>query len=184
MMSSGLMISVVDNIVTLRPAVLLTVALTLAAYVVMMISIRKLKIQGRRNRVAGLFVGLGGRSMFHLGFSWMKFAFTVSCIVLIQPLETAHYLILAMMIVLTLLCGPIFKGIVTEVIGGGMLIIGLVACSTLLKYLNQIRFVTSIFAAYWLLAIFLILCAAAIFFREVAVISQERKYFDEDGETE
>lgn len=184
MMSSGLMVSVVEKIVILRPAVLVTVVLTLVAYVAMMISIRKLKVQGRRNKVAGLFIGLGGRSLLHLGFCWMKYAFTVSCLVLRQPLEITHYLLLSMMIVFALLCGPSIKGIVNEIIGGGMLMIGLVACSTLLRYLMQIRFVVSIFAAYWLLAIFLILCATAIFFREVTVISQERKYFDENGETE
>lgn len=183
-MSSDMMLGAVENIVTLRPAVLLTVAITLAAYVVMTICIRKLRIQGQGNRLAGLFVGLSGKSMFHLGFGWMKFVFTVSCLLLADPIEIPHYFLLAAMILCTLLCRLNLRDMITEAATGGALIAGLIVCSTLLRYLRQIRFETTIFIAYWLLAIFMILCAAAIFLREVTAVSQERKYFDESGETD
>lgn len=183
-MSSDMKTAIVENIITMRPAILITVLITLIAYGILMICIRRLRVQGRGNRLARLFVGLGGRSLLHLGLSWVKFAFTVSCLLLIQPAELPQYLFLAVMTVCTLLCGFSLSGILTELAGGGLLLAGMAACSTLLKYLRQIRFETSIFIAYWLLAIFLILCAAAIFFREVTAVSQERKYFDENGETE
>ncbi|MDD6160134.1 MAG: hypothetical protein PUB51_03260 [Oscillospiraceae bacterium] len=167
-----------------RSALLVTVGMTLAAYLILLLCIRRLQVQGRGTRLAGLFVGLGGRSMLHLGFAWLKFAFFASCLLLAQPVMLTHYLLLGVLTVGALLVGFSLKAMLTEIVGGGLLIAGLAVCTTLLQYLRQIRYDKTILAAYWMLSVFLILCAAVVLMREVIAVSGERKDFDESGESE
>ena len=168
----------------LRPALLVTVGMTLAVYLILQLCIRRLRIQGQGTRLAGLFVGLEGRSALHLGVSWLKFAFLTACLLLAQPVREIHYLLLLALTAVALLVGFSFNALMTEAVGGGLLAVGLMVCSTLLQYLQQIRIDDTVRAAYWLLTVFLILCAAVVLLREVTAVSGERKYFDENGDTE
>lgn len=174
----------VRQLILLRPALVVAVAMTLAVYLILLLCIRRLKVQGRGTRLAGLFVGLEGRGALHLGTAWLKFAFLSACLLLARPVQETHYLLLIALTALALLLGFSLSAVLTEVVGGGLLLAGLVVCSTLQRYLTQIRRDSSILAAYWMLAVFLILCAAVVFLREVAAVSGERKHFDENGDTE
>lgn len=174
----------VRQLILLRPALVTAVAITLAVYLILLLCIRRLRVQGRGTRLAGLFVGLEGRSALHLGVSWLKFALFTACLLLARPVREAHYLLLIGLTAAALLMGFSLDALLTEAVGGGLLLAGLVVCSTLLRYLTQIRRDISILAAYWMLAIFLILCAAVVFLREVVAASGERKHFDENGDTE
>ena len=175
---------IVRYLIVLRPAALAVVGATAVAYLILLLCIRRLRVQGRGTRLAGLFVGLGGRSALHLSLAWVKFAFFVASLLLARAVQPVHYLLLAVLTVFTLLMNVKIVSILTEVVGEGALIAGLMVCSTLLRYLNQIRYDRAIYTAYWLLSAFLSLCAAAVFLREVAMISGERNYFDETGEIE
>ena len=175
---------IVRYLIVLRPAALAVVGATAAAYLILLLCIRRLRVQGRGTRLAGLFVGMGGRSALHLSFAWVKFTFFVASLLLARAVQPVHYLLLAVLTVFTLLLNIKVASILTEVVGEGALLAGLMVCSTLLRYLNQIRYDRAIHIAYWLLAAFLSLCAAAVFLREVAMISEERNYFDEKGEIE
>lgn len=168
----------------LRPALLVTVGMTLIVYLILLMCISRLRVQGRGTRLAGLFVGLGGRSALHLSFAWLKFAFLTACLLLTQPVQEVHYLLLLALTVAALLAGFSLNALLTEVVGGVLLLAGLAVCSTLLQYLRQIRHDDTIQSAYWMLAAFLIFCAAVVFLREVTAVSGERKYFDENGDTE
>ncbi len=174
----------VRQMVALRPAVLAAVALTLAAYFGLWLCVRRLRIKGPGAKIAGLFVGLDGRSALHLSFAWAKFALLAACLLLARPVQPVHYLLLAALTLGTLLLWLRPAALVTEAVGGGLLLAGLAVCSTLLNYLRQIRNETAIRAAYWLLAVFLILCAAALLLREIPAVSKERTWFDEKGELE
>ncbi len=176
--------AVVNYIVLLRPALLVVVGLTLVLWLVMSLCIRKLKVQGQQTQVAGLFVGLGGRSLIHLSFAWVKWAVYVAFLVLSEPVELVHWMLLGGLAMATLVLAPKLSHLATEVIGGLLMGAGLAVCSTLLQYLRQVRYDVWIHAAYWLLAAFLILASVAVLLREVATISEERKHFDETGETE
>lgn len=175
---------IVRYLIVLRPAALAVVGATVVAYLILLLCIRRLQVQGRGTRLAGLFVGLGGRSALHLSCAWTKFAFFVVSLLLARTIQPVHYLLLAVLTGVTLLLNVKIASILTEVIGEGGLLVGLMVCSTLLRYLNQIRYDVTIHAAYWMLAAFLSLCAAAVFLREVSMISGERNYFDEAGEVE
>lgn len=183
-MSGEISTQVVRLLIWMRPSLVVTVAMTLAMYLILLLCVRRLRVQGRGTRLSGLFVGLGGRSALHLGFSWLKFAFLTACLLLAQPVQTVHYLFLLALTLGALLSGFSLDALATELLGGGLLLAGLAVCSTLLLYLQQIRRDTTVLAAYWMLAALMILCAAAVFLREVAAVSGERKKFDENGETE
>ena len=174
----------VRQLIVMRPALVAAVVMTLAVYLILLLCIRRLRVQGRGTRLAGLFVGLGGRSALHLGVCWLKFAVLAACLLLARPAQTSHYLLLLSLTALALVLGLSLNGLLTEVVGGGLLLAGLAVCSTLLRYLAQIRRDAAILTAYWMLAVFLILCAAAVFLREVAAVPGERKRFDENGDTE
>lgn len=174
----------VRQLILLRPALVASMAITLAVYLILLLCIRRLRVQGQGTRVAGLFVGIEGRGALHLGVSWLKFAFLTACLLLARPAQEVHYLLLIGLSLLALLMGFSPNALLTEAVGGGLLLAGLAVGSTLLRYLTQIRRDASILAAYWMLAVFLILCAAVVFLREVAAVSGERKHFDENGDTE
>ncbi|NCB63659.1 MAG: hypothetical protein EOM52_08600 [Clostridia bacterium] len=176
--------NVVRDLLTLRPVAVLTVILTLGAFLAASLCVRRLRVRGRGTRSAGLFVGLGGRCALLLAFAWVKFAVFSSTLLLGQPARAPHYLLLLCLGAGFLLLLPAWGSLLTEVGGGGLLTIGLALCAAMLDYLRQIRYDASIRAAYWLLAVFLILCAVSVLLREVTAISGVRSYFDEAGESE
>ena len=86
---------------------------------------------------------------------------------------------------ITLLLGVNRLGMwLTEVTSAALCIAGLWIGTVLLNYLRQVRYDREIQLAYWILSVFMVLCAAAVLLREITFISAERDYFDESGETE
>ncbi len=175
---------IVRILIEVRPVLLAVVGMTLVVYAALQLYLRRLRVQGRGTRLGGLFVGLGGRSALHLACAWLKFTFLTACLLLAEPAQVVHYLLLLALALLALLAGFSLDALLTEVVGSGLLLAGLMVCSTLMRYLRQIRQDDAVRAAYWMLAAFLILCAACVLLREAAAASGERKYFDENGETE
>ena len=84
-------------LIILRPAALAVVAMTAAAYPVLLLCIRSLQVKGRGTRLAGLFVGLSGRSALHLSCAWVKFAFFAACLLLARTVQPVHYLLLILL---------------------------------------------------------------------------------------
>ncbi len=168
----------------LRGAALAAIGMTLAAYLALLFCIRRLKIEGRGTRLAGLFVGLGGRSLLHLSTAWTKLVYFAAVLLLSQPAKPGHYYLLAACAVVSFVLSFRLGALTVELLSGSLMGAGLWVSSTLLNYLRQIRYDRNIQIAYWILAAFLILCAAAVFLREIIFISSERAYFDENGEIE
>ena len=52
-------------VLTLRRPTIIMIAITLVVYAVLLLLIRGLEVEGKGNRLSGLFVGLGGRSLLH-----------------------------------------------------------------------------------------------------------------------
>ena len=172
-------------VLTLRRPAIIMIGMTLSAYLLMLLLIRRLEAEGGGNRLAGLFVGLDGRSLLHLSAAWCKFAFFAALLIVARPIEQNSYILLLSLSVLTLLPGiNRLSAWLTELIGATLITSGLWVCSTLISYLRQIRYDVEIYIAYWVLCLFLVLCAAAILLREVTLISGERNYFDEKGEVD
>lgn len=174
----------VTQVLQLRPAAIVVIVMTLIAYPVMLLKMRKMTIQGEDRSLVRLFVGLSGRSALHLSAAWLKFAFIAAILVLAQPAQKVHVYLLIVLTVLTLLLKIRWSTLLTEVVGSGLLVLGVGVGATLLQYLRQIRRDPAIVAAYWFLSVFLILCAAVVLLREMQEISGERNYFDENGEIE
>lgn len=174
----------VKQLVLLRPAVVLCIAMTLLAFCVMQGCIRGLRARGPGTKLAGLFLGLGGRSALMLAAAWLKCALLASVLLLAQPAQLGHYLLIIGLALLILVLHPSLGGLLSEALGGGLMAAGLYVCTSLLQYLRQVRYDPTIRAAYWMLAVFLILCAVGVLLREVTELSGERTYFDETGETE
>ena len=175
---------VVKELLSLRSAAILTVILTLLVFMAASIAIRRLRVRGRGTKTAGLFVGLGGRSAFLLAVAWVKCAVLTATLLLARPAELGHYVLFLGLAALFLLARPALGSLVTELAGGGLLCVGLALCGAMLDYLRQIRYDATIRAAYWILAVFLILCSVCVLMREVAAISGVRSYFDEAGDIE
>ena len=170
-------------VLTMRRPVIIMIAMTLVLYAVVLLLIRGLEVEGKGNRFAGLFVGLNGRSLLHLSFAWSKFAFFSALLAGAQPAEQTGYMLLLLLAAMTLLLGVNRLSVwMTELMSAALYTAGLWVGATLLNYLRQVRFDREILTAYWLLTVFLILSAAVLLLREVAIISDERNYFDENGD--
>ncbi len=171
-------------LIELRAAALVAIGVTLAAYLALLLCIKRLKIEGRGTRLAGLFVGLGGRSLLHLSTAWIKLTYFTAVLLLSQPARPGHYYLLAACTAVSFVLSFRLGALTVELLSGSLMAAGLWVSSTLLNYLRQIRYDRNIQIAYWMLAAFLILCAVAVFLREIIFISSERAYFDENGEIE
>ena len=172
-------------VLTLRRPAIIMIAITLVVYAVLLLLIRGLEVEGKGNRLSGLFVGLGGRSLLHLSAAWCKFAFFTAVLTSGQPAEQTNYLLLLALAAVTLLLGVNRAGVwLTEVMSAALRVAGLWVGATLLNYLRQIHYDREIQLSYWALSVFMILCAAAVLLREVTFISGERNYFDENGDIE
>lgn len=173
----------VTLLIQLRPAALVTTALTVIAYLVMLLRMGKLTIRCETHRDTALFAGLGGRSLIHMAIVWVKFAFFAAVLLLAHtPVRMEHWLLL-LLSVLALLLYPSVYMLVSELTGTVIMQFGLTVGGLLLRYIRQVHR-GGMMAVYWLLAAFLIVAAFAVLIRECIVISGERKYFDETGETE
>ncbi len=172
------------QLLRLRPAALVVAGMTLCAFLILFLCVRRLEARGKGARLAGLFVGLQGRSALLLALAWVKFCLLCAILLTARSAGLAHYVLLLCLGAGFLLLRPALESLLTEVVGGGLLAAGIALCGGLLEYLRQIRNDGRIRLVYWLLAIFLILCAAGIFLREAGAISGERTYFDETGESE
>ena len=184
-MTQELIKALTEAIVKMRRPALIAIGLTLAAYLVMLLVIRGLEVEGRGNRLSGLFVGLGGRSLIHLSTVWLKFAFFTAVLTANQPANQECYILLLALALLAALLSANRLGIwATELISAALSVAGVWTSATLLNYLREISNDREVRAAYWALAAFLILCSAAILLRAIVYISGERNYFDENGEVE
>ena len=173
------------EVITMRRPAIIMIAMTLVVYAVLQLLVRRLEVEGKGNKLSGLFVGLGGRSLLHLSTAWCKFAFFASILLSGQPAEQTSYLLLLLLAGITLLLGLTKLGLwMTEATGAALCVAGLWISGILLNYLRQIRYDREIQIAYWTLSVFMILCAGAVLLREINYISAERNYFDESGETE
>ena len=174
----------VNAIIVLRPAALVTIALTLLMVVFVAVRLRALDLRGGGSRLATLFVGLHGRSLLHLSMAWVKFAFFVSVLILAKPAQSGHFALLLILAALMLVTGFNRKMLVNELMYAVLLLLGFTMCRFLLNYLLQIRYDPGIRFVYWLLAISLTAGAMGVLIQETALISKERNYFDESGEIE
>lgn len=172
------------KLLMLRPAALLSVVLTLAVFMTLLVCISRLNIRGRGSKTVGLFVGLGGRSAVLMALAWVKFVMLTAVLLLGQPAGAPHFALLISLIAVFLVLLPTGENLLTELVGSGLLIAGLALCGTMLNYLRQIRYEVTIRVAYWILSVFLILCAMCVFLREVTAISEVRSYLDETTEDE
>lgn len=170
-------------LMSVRTQIYVMVAVTLVAYIIAQIMINRLTVQGKGSKFAGFFVGLGGRSAVLMAFSWAKFAFLVGILLRGKPVSEIHYL-LYIALCLGMLIKPSLDNVFTTLLGGALLTVGMVVCTTLQEYMIKIKYDMGIEVAYWLLSALLICCAACILLRDVTMISHERRNFDESGEVE
>lgn len=170
---------IVAYMLELRPAALVTVLISLVAFIITSLRLRKLQVKREGMLGVRLLVGLNGRSLIHLAVCWVKFAFFAAALLAAQPVKSVHGLLLGVLLIIALLLGVSLRALINEVLSGAIIAGGLALSRFLLNYLLQIKNDPNIRAAYWLLAAFLIVCAAVIFVRECQTISGERNYFDE-----
>ena len=174
----------VADIIKLRPAALLTVALTIAMYLVLLVLLPKIGVRGEKRCFLLGFVGLSGRSLAHLSVSWVRFAFYVSVLVTFSSIGRIQFFALGLLTLIILVLNNSLSGFISEIVGSCILAAGLFVMSYLADYLNLIRSGFDTQIAYRLLSVFLIICAAIILIREYIFISGERTYFNEAGELE
>ncbi|MFI3238519.1 MAG: hypothetical protein R3Y47_10920 [Lachnospiraceae bacterium] len=174
-------LEVIKQIIYLRPALLVTMGITVAMYCFFIFYMRGIKTSGKRLKVVGLFMGLEGKSALMLSMSWTRFAYTIAILLLADPIKPVHYLVYFALLVL-LFFKPRSKFILTTLVGGTFMTAGFFMAGILLDYLGQVYHEPGIAVVYWLLSVFLILCAFVSFFEELIIISAERSHFDETGE--
>lgn len=173
-----------EKMVIYRTQGLIALGMTVLAFLVGLILIRKLNVRGECNSFAVGLVGIKGRSCLHLSLAWVRFCFYVSFLALAERAGTEQYIVFAILTVGLILMNFSLNNILTEIVGAVVLAVGLFLGSLILGYGNHISSGKEIRVAYILLAVFLAVCAAIILVREYVIISGERRGFDETAETE
>lgn len=175
---------IIRQLIILRPAVLTVIGVSIVSYLVMLPIVGRITAQGENSRIAGLFIGMGFQSFFHMSAAWIRlvlFSFVMLSAKHVQPI---FYLFIGALTLVACLSCLRMRSILTELFCAAFQVVGFWVGSRLIDYLNQIRYDAGIKAAYWLMAAMLILCAIAVFLKEVVYISAERKHYDANGETE
>lgn len=174
----------IRELLVLRDVSMFSVFLSLMAFFILIVQMKKLKIQKGSAKGLGIFVGLGGRSLLLLGGAWVKATLFIGMLVLSQYITAMHIVIIFYLAFLIALLKPSLGMMAIQLFSGSMLCAGIMVSNTLLSYLKQIRFEWGLQITYWLLVIFLVIVTLAVFVKEATIISSERKYFDATGETE
>ena len=175
---------IMRGVVALKNPAIWLIVVSVVFYIIITISIQHLDVKSNRFNMARLFVGLEGLSFFHLAFAWMKFALFTILLLLAKPVEIYLYLLIFCFCIGTIATHFKIKDLLIELISSVLCIGGLWIGTTLIDYLNQVKSDFSISASYWMLSGVFILCALAIFVREISIVSSERKNFNENGEIE
>lgn len=175
---------IIEQIIAIRVPAIATIVFTAVILVVFLIMIRKLDLTGRKAKILGLFVGLNNRSSLHLCFAWTKYIYFASTLCALEYATTGHYLIIGFLVVVSAFLAKEPKLIIMEIVGGLLSIASTWVCSVFVDYINNVRSDLYVLGAYWIIAIFMILCATVVFLYEVMSISGERTLFETNGDKE
>lgn len=175
---------IIEQVIVLRKPAIATIIVTAVALFLCLILMRNLSITGRFSKVLGIFVGLKDRSAFHLTFAWIKYIYFCSTLCIMQYAQGGHYAIIGFFIVVCAFLAKESRLIIMEIVGGLLSIASTWVCSVFVDYINNIRSDFYVVAAYWIIAVFMILCATVVFLYELMSISREREKFEANWDQE
>lgn len=156
------------------------VVVTLVAFFVSLFFVNNISISGKNNKFAGFFVNLQGRSAFHFVFSWIKLFYVVFILLLKQVANTSQYIVVALLIIVCAFLAKDTRLVLMETFGGVLELASIWICSVFVEYMTNIRTNLSITICYWIIVIFIILCAIVVFEYEIISISSERRAYEEN----
>lgn len=175
---------IIDEIVILRIPTIATIVFTVILLVIFLYIMKDLSVTGKYSKTLGLFVGLKDRSALHLCFAWIKFVFFSATLCAMQYATTGHYLIIGFLIIVSAFLAKEKRLITMEIVGGLLVIASTWVCSVFVDYINNVRSDIYVIGAYWIIAIFMILCSSVVFLYEVMSISRERSAFETNWDKE
>ncbi len=175
---------IILEIINLRKPAIMTIAITALVLIVFLILMKNLSVTGKFGKVLGLFVGLKDRSAFHLTFAWIKYIYFCSILCVMQYASVGHYALLGFFVIVCAFLAKETRLIFMEVVGGLMCIASTWVCSVFVDYINNIRSDFFVIGAYWIIALFMILCSTVIFLYEVMNISKERTSLETNWDQE
>lgn len=169
---------IIKEIIALRGPSIIAIIITAVVLILLLLFIRNFNLSGKYSRVFGLFVGLRGRSALHLCFTWTKYVYFIAILCSMQVVSYGHYIIIIFLLLASALMGMDFKLIVIEIVGGLLCVASVWVCSVFAEYMINVRSDLYVLSAYWVVTVFMILCATALFLFEVMYISKERESFE------
>lgn len=168
----------IDEILLLRKPAIVTISVTAFLFIICLVLMKKISVTGKYNKFLGLFFGLSQRSTLHLTFAWIKFIYFCSILCIMQYASSGYYLIIGFLIIACAFLAKEKKLIAMELIGGLLLITSTWVCSVFVQYFYTVRSDIYVLGAYWIIAIFMMLCSVVILLYEVISISKERTTFE------
>lgn len=172
------MSNVIEEILTIRKPAIITIIISAVLLLIFLIMMRKFSFGGKYNKLLGLFVGLNSRSALHLTFAWIKYIYFCAMLFSMEYATLGHYLILGFLVTVSAFMAKETRLIIMEVVGGGLELIFAWVCSVFIDYINNVRSDLYVFSAYWIIAVFMVLCTTVVFIYEVMSVSRERSLFE------
>lgn len=169
---------IIKEIIALRGPSIIAIIITAVVLILLLLFIRGFNLSGKYSRVFGLFVGLRGRSALHLCFAWTKYVYFIATLCSMQMASYGHYLIIIFLLIVAAFMGKEFRLILMEIVGGLLCVASVWVCSVFVEYMINVRSDLYVLSAYWVMTVFMILCATVVFLFEVMYISQERESFE------
>lgn len=166
---------IVKEIIDMRNPIIIAIAVTSIVFFILLFTLRNFKISSKLGAIHGLFVGLQNRSAIHLSFSWAKLVFFFSVVILMRISSLGIYLLFIALAIGTAFFGRNTKLVIMEGLDLVLGLSGIWICSVFVDYMQSVRVDLYVLGAYWVIVVFMILCAIAIFLYEVMYISQERE---------
>lgn len=169
---------IVEQLLDLRTPAIITITFTAIIFVICLVKFDGFDLSGRYSKTLGLFVGLSRRSALHLCFAWCKYIYFASILCSMQYATLGHYLIIAVLIVVSAFMAKEAKLIVMESVGGLLCLASTWVCSIFVDYMTSVRSDLFVLGAYWIIVLFMIICSTVVFLYEVMSISRERELIE------
>lgn len=175
---------IINEIIILRKPAIVTIIITAIILVIFLVMMKGLSISGKYSKVLGIFVGLSDRSAFHLTFAWIKFIFFCSTLCVMQYATVGHYVLIGFFVIVCAFLAKETRLITMEIVGGLMCLASTWVCSVFVDYIQNVRSDFYVVGAYWIIALFMILCSTVVFLYEVMSISRERDKLETNWDQE
>lgn len=169
---------VIIQILQLEQYIIVSVVLGLILWIIYLFSCLNLNINSRRLSVLGLFFGTNGVLQWAIGALYLRLVLVIWAVVAQVQLQMVHYVLFVAFSLEIALIILFRKGGLSDLLGVGLIVAGLLTSNLLQEFNNTVRYETIIAVTHVTLGIFVCLYMMYVTGKDIGRISKIRRQRD------